>query len=305
MKLRNNIFVVLLLMIAGNVSGQELRVTPSKAPAVDRSTRDGVSTIIFSSTIDDLKVTTTFEDEVMVVSGGGKSLFHILYVDPQEDLRNEMEISERTITLSCSKSADYTFTTPELYPNQVLYYSVVLPDTFIPSVTAEYLFTKTAEHGVRLSLGKRFGGYISYKWGEYKPSGGNIADVTDDYDLTQAKELGYIRTSITGGVRLGLIQKDWLSSKYSLYLLLGGGYGEYGRQWSNLYVVDNSTYFFSDYIKGFNGEISLQCTFFDWLCLSCGADMIVSRGVLSLDYMVGIGISYSFNKFNKNKKVSL
>jgi len=305
MKLRNNIFIIILGLIAVNVYGQQLKITPNKAPAVDRSTRNGISTIIFSSTIDDLMVTTTFEDDVVVVPGGGKSYYHILYVDPQEDLRNEMEISERTVTLSCSKSADYTFTTPELIPNQVLYYSVVLPDTFVPAVMAEYIVTKTADHGLRLSFGKRFGGYIGYKWGRYKPSGNNIADITEDYDLTQAKELGYIRTSITGGVRIGLLQSDWLSLNSSLYLLLGGGYGEYGRQWSNLYLVDDSAYFYSDYLKGFNGEIALQSSIFDWLCLSLGADMMVSKGVLSVDYQIGVGITLNLNKFYRTKKMAL
>ena len=153
-------------------------------------------------------------------------------------------------------------------------------------------------HGIRVSYGKRFGFFLSYKWGENKKQGTDISTITQDYDITRANKLGYIRTAITGGFRIGVMHKDIAS----LYVLIGGGYGEYGRQWENPLEVNNNTLFYSDYIKGFEGEIACQCILYDWLSISLGTNMVVGNGNISVDYQVGVGLNLNFDKFLKKQK---
>ena len=226
-----------------------------------------------------------------------------MHVNPKKDLDLD-NVCYRNFLLKSPSSAEYYLTTPEIGNNQVLYYTVVLPNQFSTTLSAEYLFTKTAKHGIRLSFGKRIGGYVCYKWGEYKVKGENIDKVTMDYDVTNANLIGGIRTSFTAGLRLGLFQKETRTTHSALYLLVGGGYGEYGRQWNNQHLVGNSTYFYSDYIKGFDGEAAVQCVLFDWLCCSAGVDMVIGNGKISTDYQIGVGVNLNVDKiFNRKRSV--
>ena len=78
---------------------------------------------------------------------------------------------------------------------------------------------------------------------------------------------------------------------------IGGGYGEYGRQWENPLEVNKSTLFYSDYIKGIEGEIACQCILDDWLSISLGTCMVVGNGNISVDYQVGVGLNLNFDNF--------
>lgn len=300
MKQSKLIFLSALLLCAVNTHAQSLKVnlSPDKSK-VDRSTSNGTATVFFDSNIDDLTVICTDEKPDEPIQKIGKKVW-FTHVNVKEDMDLD-GVCYRNFLLKSKSSAEYYLTTPEIGYNQVLYYTVVLPDQFAKALTAEYLFTKSASHGVRLSFGKRFGGYVSYKWGAYKKAGCNIADVHEDYDIAKSKELGYIRTAITGGLRLGLIQKDVWNIPFSMHLLVGGGYGEYGRQWSNPMLVDGSSYFYSDYIKGFDGEIAMQLSLYDWLCASFGTELIVGNGKISVDYMIGFGVNLNFDKLAKLK----
>lgn len=296
--------IIALTYLAFSLSicyAQSLKVelSPDKSK-VDRSTSNGTATVFFDSNIDDLTVICTDERPDEPIQKIGKKVW-FTHVNVKEDMELD-GVCYRNFLLKSKSSAEYYLTTPEIGYNQVLYYTVVLPDRFAKTLTAEYLFTKSASHGIRLSFGTRFGGYVSYKWGAYKKSGCNIADVHEDYDITRSKELGYIRTSITGGLRLGLIQKDVWKIPFGMHLLVGGGYGEYGRQWSNPMLVDGSSYFYSDYIKGFDGEIAMQLSLYDWLCASFGTELIVGNGKISVDYMIGLGVNLNFDKLAKIKK---
>lgn len=282
------ISTLLLLLLAMSEAGygQKLKVTQAKTPAVDRSTNNGTATIIFASSVKDLTVTTTYEDQVLTAPGVGKSMYYLLYVNPIEDLKNQMEVSNRTITLHTPKTADYTFTTPIIQPNQVLYYNVTLPDNYPVSLTAEYVYTKSSMHGIRVAYGGRIGGYLCYKWGKYNKAGTCIDDYSQDADVTHATELGNIRKSITGGVRLGVFNR-----LIPVYVYLGGGYGEYGRQWQNLSELDKNIYFYSDYVKGFEGEVGVSCVLFDYLSLSVGVDALFGNGKVTSDFQLGIGFN--------------
>lgn len=294
---------MLLLICDNSLQAQTLKVelSPDKSK-VDRSVTNGISTIFFDSNVDDLSIVCTDQNPDEPIQKIGNK-FWVMHINPKKDIDLD-GFCYRNFLLKSPSSAEYYLATPEIGNNQVLYYTVVLPNQFYTTLTAEYLFSKTAKHGIRLSFGKRIGGYVSYKWGKYKAKGPNIDKVTKDYDVTNANLIGDIRTSITAGIRLGIFQKEIGTTYSALYLLIGGGYGEYGRQWNNQHLVGNSTYFYSDYIKGFDGEAALQCVLFDWLCCSAGVDMVIGNGKISTDYQIGVGVNLNVDKiFNRKRSV--
>ena len=171
------------------------------------------------------------------------------------------------------------------------------PEGFPIRLSLEYLFSKTSYHGVRVAYGGRFGAYFACKWGEYYKAGTNIDKYDLDTDVSHAKKLGYIRRAYTGGVRLGLVKK-----KLPLYAYLGGGYGEYGRQWQNLTEIDKNIYFYSDYLRGFEGELGLSCVLFDWISISAGTSALFAHGKMSVDFQLCGGLSLNQTKLFKHKK---
>lgn len=281
------------------VNAQELKVTLSPDQRkIDIDTKNGVSSVIFESHVKDLMISSEEGDE-RIVSPNGIVFFRVLRRDSVSE--QQLGYPKHSYIIKSPNIPEYVLKTPEIYPNSVLYYTVTLPDIFPLALTTEYLISKSSKYGFRVSLGKRFGGYVSYKWDKFRPSGNNIDNIVTDNDITNAEYLGYIRRSITGGARFGLFRKGINKFKGSLYLLVGGGYGEYGRQWKNPTQIENNIYFYSDYMKGFDGELSLQATCFDWLTLSIGTDMLIAKRKISVDYMIGLGVNLNFSNLRKKK----
>ncbi|SDG80584.1 hypothetical protein SAMN04487901_11011 [Prevotella communis] len=287
------IFLALLMMHIVLIQAQTLQVelSPDKSK-VDRSVNNGTATIFFDSNVEDLSIVCTDQNPDELIQKIGTK-FWVMHINPKKDIELD-SVCYRSFLLNSPLSAEYQLTTPDIGYNQVLYYTVILPNQFPTSLSVEYLFTKSGKHGIRISFGKRIGGYFSYKWGKYEPSGNNVDNITTDGDLSHAKLLGKIRTSITGGLRLGILKST--KYKFGLYMLAGGGYGEYGRQWVNPTRLENNIYFYSDYIKGFDGEIALQCVLKNWLTLSVGGDVILGNGRVSVDYQLGVGIDLNLDK---------
>lgn len=299
------IIVQLLFLLNASAYSQELKVTlDDNAKSIDRNASKGVSTIVFDSKVKDLEIEVNGACEMITP----KDNFFVFRIDTKNDSQDvlfqssDIQVSpiiiNRIFSLKSPKSNVYRLQM-DISPNSMYYYTVILPEQYAKNFSAEYLFTKSSMHGIRVSYGKRLGLYLSYKWGDYKKAGSNIDNVAKDYDVTQSKKLGYIRTSFTGGLCIGVIHTD----KMSLYALLGGGYGDYGRQWQNQTEIDNNIYFYSDYIKGFNGDLACQIIMFDWLCLSVGADVLFGKGKVSLDYQLGIGATLPLDKLFKIKKI--
>lgn len=170
------------------------------------------------------------------------------------------------------------------------------PESFPIRLSVEYLYSKTAYHGVRVAYGGRFGGYVAYKWGKYFKAGTNIVEYSVDADVSHATKLGYIRRAITAGLQMGVNKKV-----IPIYVYLGGGYGEYGRQWQNLTEINNNIYFHSDYLKGVEAEAGLSCVLYDWLSLSAGGSAVFDNGKMSVDFQLCAGISLELKKFFKKK----
>ena len=285
--------VLLFFQSMGSFS-QTLKVTlsPDKSK-VDRSTSNGIATVFFDSNVDDLSIVCTDENPDEPIQKIGDKLW-FMHIDVKKALELE-DVCYRNFLLKSPSSAEYQLTTPEIGYNQVLYYTVVLPDKFPVRFSAEYIYSASAFHGVRLSYGGRYGFYVGYKWGKYYKYGHLIDDIGEDVNIANAKELGYIRSSYTAGLRMGL------NAKYvPIYLNVGGGYGTYGRQWENHVEVGDNIYFYSDYIKGFEGELGVSVDF-NHFYFSVGADAIMGDGKLSVDYMLGVGISLDLQKFLKSK----
>lgn len=279
--------MIVLLAIGVVCPAQYLKVEKSNKVAIDRSTSDGEATIMFESSVKDLEVSTTLEDDIQHLPGAGKTSYYVVYVDPIRDTTDlQMYVSERTFTLSSPESFDYTFTTPEILPNQVQYYTVVLPDNYPLLFSLEYVYSMTSLCGLRFSAGTRWGGYVGYKWGKYYKAGVNIDTFTQDRDITRASYLGNIRQSITAGLRIGLNAKV-----IPVYMYIGAGYGEYGRQWQNPVVVDNSVYFYSDYLKGADLELGAMINW-KFLYASLGVEMVVqSTKKPSVEFQFGVGLA--------------
>lgn len=297
--IKNNIIIaVFLICTIQSVQTQTLKVlkSPDKNK-VERNVHDSVATIIIDSHVKNLTVSNDMGDDMIELKDDKNSKFFV-HVDIKKDRQNEIDHSTRSFALNCPKTKEHIFTTEELFPRQVYYYSVILPDYYPLTFAAEYVYSGTAPFGVRLSLGKRYGGFISVRWNKYQKRGANISMVTQDYDVTNAQKLGYIRFAAVGGFRLGLLNNTFKNSSYGLYLMIGGGYGEYGRLWKNDFIVEDDTYFYSDYIQGFDGEITMSF-YYSFLHISLGTDMLIGQGHFSVDYLLGLGICLDFNRILK------
>lgn len=296
LKNRNVLLFVFILFLSYDVSTQTLNVTLSPDDKkVNRNTNNGVATIIIDSKVKDLSVDNGTDDQWMKPSDD----MYVYLIDTKKDLERGYELSQRCFVLNSPKSSEYLLEIDEILPNQVLYYTVMLSEQYTRNLTLEYLFSKTSMCGFRVSYGKRIGLYISYQCGKYNKTGSDISKVTQDYDVTMATELGYIKTNLTAGLRVGVLHKN----RMNLYVLLGGGYGEYGRQWENLTEVDGNIFFYSDHIKGFSGELACQYVMNNWLCISIGTDLVIGKGNVSLDYQIGVGFNLDIDRSFRHKKV--
>lgn len=283
--------------------GQKLKVEQSQdSYKVDRNAPNGWATIVLDSHVKELSVSNTMTGEMGDTLVKSTDNLYVYWINAKEEILSPKGFCSRKMLLNSPQTAEYELDIEDIFPNHVYYYTVILPDQYSKSVTAEYLFTKSAMHGARVSYGKRFGFYLSYKWGEYKKYGSDISEVSSDYDVTRANNLGYIRTSITGGLKVGLINKEIWGTPFVASLLIGAGYGEYGRQWENPFEVDKNIYFYSDYIKGVESEMAVQCTLYKWITASAGLSMLTGNGNISVDYQLGLGINVNLDNLFKTKK---
>lgn len=296
MILKNKVLIISIFsLFTINVCAQTLKVTLSPDERkVNRNTSNGLSTVVFDSKVKGLVIDNGTDDQWMKPSDN----MYVYIIDTQKDLQRGYELSQRTFILNSPKSAECLLEIDEILPNQVLYYTVVLPEQYPNSLSCEYILSRTSIHGIRLSYGKRFGFFVSYKLGKYAKHGVDISTISTDYDISRAKKLGYIRMAVTGGFRMGVMRKEHVN----LYVLIGGGYGEYGRQWENTLKIEDDIFFYSDYIRGFEGEISCQCVLCDWLSVSLGTNMVAGNGKITVDYQIGLGMHLNFDRLIKKRK---
>lgn len=284
---------MLLLICDNSLQAQTLKVelSPDKSK-VNRSVTNGISTIFFDSNVDDLSIVCTDENPNEPIQKIGNKLW-FMHVDTKKDI--DMDgICYRNFLLKSPLSSEYSLTTPEFGFNQVLYYTVVLPKKYPRLLSVEWLLNEHVQKGIRIAFGRRYGFLLGCSWGDYRPSGDNIEFVTSDCELIGAKLKGYIKTTVYGGMRMGLLSKKDIG----MYLNLGLGYGEYGRQWENKNIVENSKYFYSDYIKGLNVNAGMGFNL-RGMYFSFGGDAIMSKGKFVMEYQIGMGLAFNTQKWFK------
>ena len=258
------------------------------------------ATIIVESSVDGLDVSTTSGDTIVqATSSIGKTWTIDVNLDRERQLGEQGLMTRNLIFRSPSSSQLYVKVpgNGQVLQQATYYYTVVLPDKFPATLSAEWLISGATQNGFRIGWGKRYGIYVSYKWGKYKLAGNNIDNIVTDCNVTSAKELGYIRESYIVGARIGLFQYKWCQA----FAMIGGGYGKYGRQWQNPTKVDDNIYFYSDYIKGFNGNVAFSLVLTDSYTLSIGADAIFSKGKNNVDFEIGIGYGFKTTNWFKHK----
>lgn len=287
--------ILLLCLSLSESWSQELRIREGKSIRVFRDIKANHALIMFESSIEDLLIEFSPKDSI-VHSTVGKRNYYIIETDlfdgPPYYVPND-----RTFYIKSYSSQETRLDIYDMQPKNVYCYTVVEPKKYPFVISAEYLFTKASICGLRVSAGRQFGGYFSYSWGRYKASGTNIDNFDSDADVSRAQFKGYIRNSLTAGVRIGVNQKY-----VPAYIYVGGGYGEYGRQWENYFLLDDSIYFYSDYIKGVELELGASVNLFECIYASVGADCLINGGNVSIDYQIGVGLALKPEWFKKHNK---
>ncbi len=292
--INKSLLLILFISLVIPSFSQHLKVTKEESTRVYRDLKKHNALIVFESAIEDLSIMPNPSDSV-VEQIHNKHKLYLIETDTRVN-REEYPYyvpNDRSFILKSPDSHEYSLDIENVQPKEVYFFTVVLPPYFPLSISAEYVFTQSSICGFRVACGRRFGAYIGYKWGNYKRSGINIDTFENDVDVSNAKCLGFIRQSITAGIRIGVNHKF-----IPVNLFIGGGYGEYGKQWENIYPIGNSIYFYSDYIKGFNGELGVSLILFKYLSLTTGIDCVFgNNGKISTDYMIGVGITIPENIF--------
>ena len=127
------IISIMLFLQKGISYSQTLQVTlsPDKSK-VDRSTSSGTATIFFNSSIEDLSILCTDENPNEPIVKVGDNLW-FTHIDVKKDIETD-GVCYRNYLLKSSLSSEYSLTTPEIRPNEVLYYTVVHPNYLEPTV---------------------------------------------------------------------------------------------------------------------------------------------------------------------------
>ena len=130
------LLVCLLTVAYGHLQAQTLQVTlsPDKSK-VDRSTKNGTATIFFDSSIEDLSIVCTDENPDEVITKINDNLW-FTHIDVNKDIEAD-GVCYRNYLLKCSASAEYYLTTDTIGPNQVLYYTITLPNELEPKYLEE------------------------------------------------------------------------------------------------------------------------------------------------------------------------
>ena len=119
-----------------NLHAQTLQVTlsPDKTK-VNRSTKNGIATIFFDSSIEDLSIVCTDENPDEVITKINDNLW-FTHIDVNKDIEAD-GVCYRNYLIKCAASAEYYLTTDTIGPNQVLYYTITLPNELEPKYLEE------------------------------------------------------------------------------------------------------------------------------------------------------------------------
>lgn len=138
MRRNNAIFILFLYVYCASydqLQAQTLQVSLSPAQKVNRTTSGGTATIFFDSNIEDLSIVCTEENPNEQVTKINNHQWFV-NIDVNKDIEAD-GVCYRNYLLKCSASAEYFLTTDEIAPNQVLYYTITLPNDLEPKLLEE------------------------------------------------------------------------------------------------------------------------------------------------------------------------
>ena len=172
---------------------------------------------------------------------------------------------------------------------QAIYeYKVRVLDYFPFRIACEVDMVRIRDYyGMRVSACRRWGGYVSFKFGSYQKEGFNADEYGDELDVSKKSYLGRIRNSYMAGVKYGIASRD-----YPVYIYAGIGYGDDGSQRSNGKKKGKGRVaYYTNYTHGLESEIGANLILFDFFSISMGADAIFGHRIaFELNCTLGFAI---------------
>lgn len=263
-----------LLFVYASAEAQRLDIkgVRKKSKAAD------VATVVFKSDFDSLTVIGMSSDTIFRTKDDDDNHVWTQYVD----LRYERERGDTMINRRFVLHTPYTEDCEIIVPGegkelqQSKYeYKVRMFDFFPMRVTWEMDIVKLIDYfGLRVSAGKRLGGYVSLKLGTDK-RGFNADESSAEVDVNKESYVGRIRNSYMAGIKYGIVSRD-----YPVYLYFGAGYGDDGIQRSNgKKIWQGRVDYYNNYTNGFESEIGANVILFDAMSISMGADVLFGHKV--------------------------
>ena len=226
---RTTIFVLACLCASVETSAQHLEVKGVRK----KSKASDCATIVFKSDFDELKVISMSSDSIYKKKGCEYNKVWTQYVDLRYEREHAADtLINRSFVLHTPYTKDLELTVPgkDNQLSQAIYeYKVRMIDYFPLRVACEVDVVRLRDYfGLRMSAGRRWGGYLSFKFSGQKREGFNADEIGKEMDVSKKTYLGRIRNSYMAGIKYGIISRD-----YPLYAYLGFGYGDDGSQRSN------------------------------------------------------------------------
>ena len=284
---RTTIFVLACLCACVETSAQHLEVKGVRK----KSKASDCATIVFKSDFDELKVISMSSDSIYKKKGCEYNNVWTQYVDLRYEREHAADtLINRSFVLHTPYTKDLELTVPgkDNQLSQAIYeYKVRMIDYFPLRVACEVDVVRLRDYfGLRMSAGKRWGGYLSFKFSGQKREGFNADEIGKEVDVSKKTYLGRIRDSYMAGVKYGIISRD-----YPLYAYLGIGYGDDGSQRSNGKKGKERVAYYNNYTNGFEGEVGANWVLFDFLSLSMGADVLFGHRIaFDINCTIGFAI---------------
>ena len=284
---RTTIFVLASLCACVETSAQHLEVKGVRK----KSKASDCATIVFKSDFDDLKVISMSSDSIYKKKGCEYNNVWTQYVDLRYEREHAADtLINRSFVLHTPYTKELELTVPgkDKQLSQAIYeYKVRMIDYFPLRVACEVDVVRLRDYfGLRMSAGRRWGGYLSFKFSGQKREGFNADEIGKEMDVSKKTYLGRIRNSYMAGIKYGIISRN-----YPLYAYLGFGYGDDGSQRSNGEKGKERISYYNDYTNGFEGEVGANWVLFDFLSLSMGADVLFGhRVVFDINCTIGFAV---------------
>lgn len=287
---RTTIFVLASLCACVEMSAQHLEVKGVRK----KSKASDCATIVFKSDFDDLKVISMSSDSIYKKKGCEYNNVWTQYVDLRYEREHAADtLINRSFVLHTPYTKDLELTVPgkDKQLSQAIYeYKVRMIDYFPLRVACEVDVVRLRDYfGLRMSAGRRWGGYLSFKFSGQKREGFNADEIGKEMDVSKKTYLGRIRNSYMAGIKYGIISRD-----YPLYAYLGFGYGDDGSQRSNDKKGKERVSYYNNYTNGFEGEVGANWVLFDFLSLSLGADVLFGHRItFDINCTIGFAVDLS------------